>query len=80
MKTAAKDLIEKLQKFRLIKEDENSYELFRQLELEALEKEKEQSIGLIDQTAMFMSVVTQDEDVTKMDYEDVYNSYYNQNK
>jgi hypothetical protein len=45
-----------------------------------LEKEKEQAIGLIDQTAMFMSVVTLDEDVAKMDFEDVYNSYYNQNK
>lgn len=42
MKTALKDLIEKLQKFRLIKEDENSYELFRQLEYEAELKEKEQ--------------------------------------
>lgn len=44
MKTALKDLIEKLQKFRLIKEDENSYELFRQLEYEAELKEKEQII------------------------------------
>lgn len=42
MKTAVKDLIQKLEKLRLIKEDENSYELFRQLEIEALEKEKEQ--------------------------------------
>jgi len=74
MKTAAKDLIEKLQKFRLIKEDENSYELFRQLELESLEKEKEQikdayGYGIIDAV-----------DDTIQGKEDYYNQTYNQNK
>lgn len=43
----------------------------------AKEMEKEQSLELIKQTAMFMSVVGLDKDVAKMDFEDVYNSYYN---
>lgn len=48
--------------------------------VEALEKEKEQSIELIKQTAMFMAASNLDEDISKMSYEDVYNSYYNKNK
>jgi hypothetical protein len=43
-----------------------------------LEKEKEQSIELIKQTAMFMAAAPLDEEIAKMSYEDVYNSYYNQ--
>jgi hypothetical protein len=45
-----------------------------------LEKEKEQSIELIKQTAMFMAAANLDSEIAKMSYEDVYNSYYNQNK
>jgi len=80
MKTALKDLIEKLQKFRLIKEDENSYELFRQLEYEAELKEKEQIMndyrhGHIDgfTSANHLGTEFENED-------DYYNQTYNQNK
>ena len=71
------ELIENYYKLQTI---DNFISWFSVNEKRLLEKEKEQAIGLIDQTAMFMSVVTQDEDVAKMDFEDVYNSYYNQNK
>jgi hypothetical protein len=40
--------------------------------------EKEQGIDLIKQTAMFMAAANYDEDIAKMSYEDVYNSYYNE--
>ena len=76
MKTAVDWLVDHL--YLVIPYEERNF--LEGLRKEALEKEKEQAIGLIDQTAMFMSVVTQDEDVAKMDFEDVYNSYYNQNK
>jgi hypothetical protein len=76
MKTALKDLIEKLQKFRLIKEDENSYELFRQLELESLEKEKEQIINFA-----YEILETSDEHQSGyVSIEEIYNKTYNQNK
>ena len=45
-----------------------------------LEKEKNQSIGLIQQTAMFLEASKIDNEIAKMSFEDVYNSYYNQNK
>jgi len=41
------ELIEKIEKLYLIKQNENSYKLFRQLELEAELKEKEQMFDLI---------------------------------
>jgi hypothetical protein len=47
---------------------------------QALEKEKEQSINLIKQTAMFMGASIIDIEISKMEFEDVYNSYFNQNK
>ena len=84
MKTAIQELKESLQSINeryQLKGDAN-WLMNEVLDLveNSLEKEKEQAIGLIDQTAMFMSVVTQDEDVSKMDFEDVYNSYFNQTK
>ena len=84
MKTALKDLIEKLQKFRLIKEDENSYELFRQLELESLQKEKEQIIKSWGKGYSTGCVVgsndytNEDEEKDNGNY--YYNQTYNQNK
>lgn len=72
MKTAAKDLIEKLQKFRLIKEDENSYELFRQLELESLEKEKEQIIAAVRYGQNNHTASVYDEG--ELYYNEIYNS------
>jgi len=47
---------------------------------EALEKEKEQSINLIKQTCMFMGASIIDIEISKMEFEDIYNNYYNQNK
>ena len=41
--------------------------------------EKEHSIGLIKQTAMFMSAATLDKDIAAMSFDDVYNSYYKKN-
>ena len=45
-----------------------------------LEKEKEQSINLIKQTCMFMGAAAIDIEISKMEFEDVYNNYYNQTK
>jgi hypothetical protein len=45
---------------------------------QAKEMEKEQSIGLIKQTAMFMAASHLDEDIADMSYEDVYKTYYNE--
>ncbi len=47
---------------------------------EALEKEKQQSINLIKQTCMFMGASIIDIEISKMEFEDIYNNYYNQNK
>ena len=44
-----------------------------------LEKEKEQSINLIKQTCMFMGASIIDIEISKMEFEDVYNSCFNQN-
>jgi hypothetical protein len=48
--------------------------------VELLEKEKEQSINLIKQTCMFMGASIIDIEISKMEFEDIYNNYYNQNK
>jgi len=44
----------------------------------AKEMDKEQSIGLIKQTAMFMAASHLDEEIANMSYEDVYKTYYQQ--
>jgi len=44
----------------------------------AKEMDKEQSIGLIKQTAMFMAASHLDEEIANMSYEDVYKTYYNE--
>ncbi len=46
--------------------------------IKAKEMEKEQSIGLIKQTAMFMAASHLDEEIANMSYEDVYKTYYNE--
>ena len=76
MKTAMQELIEWYQREHFVKTT-FYIQLLNKFE-ELLEKEKEQSIGLIQQTAMFMAASSLDEDIAKMSYEDVYNSYYNQ--
>ena len=45
-----------------------------------LKKEKEQSLNLIKQTCMFMGASIIDIEISKMEFEDVYNSCFNQNK
>ena len=45
---------------------------------QAKEMEKEQSIELIKQTAMFMAASHLDKDIANMSYEDVYKTYYNE--
>jgi hypothetical protein len=52
------------------------YEMFDKL----LDLEKEQSINLIKQTCMFMGASIIDIEISKMEFEDIYNNYYNQNK
>ena len=43
---------------------------------QAKQMEKEQSIDLIKQTAMFMAASTMDKEIGDMNFEDVYNSYF----
>jgi hypothetical protein len=75
MKTAMQELIEYL--------DGDTYAGIcdiRDRANELLEKEKEQSINLIKQTCMFMGASIIDIEISKMEFEDIYNNYYNQNK
>ncbi len=79
MKTAMQEFIEKLS----MKSGDSFYALAfyhdnDKIIKEAFEKEKQQSINLIKQTCMFMGAAPLDEEIAKMSYEDVYNSYYNQ--
>jgi hypothetical protein len=57
---------------------ERGFDLEYEMEMSFLDIEKEQSIGLIKQTAMFMAAANYDKDIAKMSHEDVYNSYYNE--
>ena len=77
MISAIKFLTHKLSSLHLIKEDLNSYETFRQLEFEALEKEKEQL-----QKAFSDGQETPINHPTLPHYsrEEYYNDNYNQNK
>jgi len=77
MKTAMQDAIELVKKYDSRKISYNV--LLGNLEL-LLEKEKEQSINLIKQTCMFMGASIIDIEISKMEFEDIYNNYYNQNK
>jgi hypothetical protein len=76
MKTAMQELIEYLEKDYYINELTN----FGKDKIKFLEKEKEQSINLIKQTCMFMGASIIDIEISKMEFEDIYNNYYNQNK
>ncbi len=82
MKTAMQEFINELLFIESIKENQitksNKAILITAVIKQALEKEKEQSIELIKQTAMFMAAAPLDEEIAKMSYEDVYNSYYNE--
>ena len=73
------ELIEHIQvnatKFSLM----NTFNILKEIE-PYLEKEKEQSLNLIKQTCMFMGASIIDIEISKMEFEDVYNSCFNQNK
>lgn len=56
----------------LVNELRNGKEFNDELIEKAKEIEKEQSIELIRQTAMFMAAADFDEDIAKMTFEDVY--------
>lgn len=83
MKTAMQELIEKIEKLYLIKQNENSYELFRQLELEALEKEKEQIISAYNDgvnDGKTQGLKGKEGNGNYETLEQYYNQTYNQNK
>ena len=56
----------------LVNELRNGKEFNDELIEKAKEIEKEQSIELIRQTAMFMAAADFDEDIAKMTFEDIY--------
>ena len=47
---------------------------------ELLEKEKNQLIFVMEQTAMYVSAASLDKDIGKMTFDDLYNQIFNQNK
>jgi hypothetical protein len=86
MKTAMQMMLDDLLAKRDVYENAKMYECVATLETSIeiaeylLEKEKEQSINLIKQTCMFMGASIIDIEISKMEFEDIYNNYYNQNK
>ncbi len=84
MKTAMQELIEELSFIEGLKDNEIDISqksiLTTATIKKSLEKEKEQSINLIKQTCMFMGASIIDIEISKMEFEDIYNNYYNQNK
>ena len=87
MKTVMQELIDDLKELKKDSKERNQNTSFdigmtfaiARAELR-LEKEKEQSINLIKQTCMFMGASIIDIEISKMEFEDIYNNYYNQNK
>ena len=75
MKTAMQELIEWTEKYegKMISADQVLLKAHK-----LIEKEKWLSIDLIKQTEMFMSAETIDNEIAAMNFEDVYDSYYNQ--
>ena len=78
MKTAMQELIEYIE-LNIDDNDFIKHEVLEQAD-NLIEKEKEQSINLIKQTCMFMGASIIDIEISKMEFEDIYNNYYNQNK
>ena len=62
----------------LVNELRNGKEFNDELIEKAKEIEKEQSIELIRQTAMFMAAADFDEDIAKMTFEDIYETFKQQ--
>ena len=71
---AKRDVYENAKMYECVATLETSIEIAQFL----LEKEKEQSINLIKQTCMFMGASIIDIEISKMEFEDIYNNYYNQ--
>jgi len=83
MKTAMQELIDELSFIEGLKDeiDLSQKSILKTATIKnALEKEKQQSINLIKQTCMFMGASIIDIEISKMEFEDIYNNYYNQNK
>jgi hypothetical protein len=84
MKTAMQMMLDDLLAKRDVYENAKMYECVATLETSIEiaqflhEKEKEQSINLIKQTCMFMGASIIDIEISKMEFEDIYNNYYNQ--
>jgi hypothetical protein len=76
MKTAMELALARIEML-YIEKDSVHWEMFKN---DCMEKEKEQSINLIKQTCMFMGASIIDLEISKMEFEDIYNNYYNQNK
>ena len=77
MKTAMELALARIELMKDINPDSIHWEMFKN---DCMEKEKEQSINLIKQTCMFMGASIIDLEISKMEFEDIYNNYYNQNK
>jgi len=75
MKTAMELALTRIEML-YIEKDSIHWEMFKN---DCMEKEKEQSINLIKQTCMFMGASIIDIEISKMEFEDIYNNYYNQN-
>lgn len=73
MKTAVEWLMEELPKH-----GSGAIRTFGDLFEKAKEMEKEQIIELIRQTAMFMAAADFDEDIAKMTFEDIYETFKQQ--
>jgi hypothetical protein len=76
MKTAMELALARIEML-YIEKDSIHWEMFKN---DCMEKEKEQSINLIKQTCMFMGASIIDIEISKMEFEDIYNNYNNQNK
>jgi hypothetical protein len=77
MKTSMELALARIELLYGMKPDDIHWEMFKN---DCIEKEKEQSINLIKQTCMFMGASIIDIEISKMEFEDIYNNYNNQNK
>ena len=77
MKTAMELALARIELMKDINPDSIHWEMFKN---DCMETEKEQSLNLIKQTCMFMGASIIDIEISKMEFEDVYNSCFNQNK
>lgn len=79
MRTAMQELIEAIELITKKYKRGLSTEEILDMCNNQLDKEKEQSLNLIKQTCMFMGASIIDIEISKMEFEDIYNNYYNKN-